>query len=240
MYTSILLLFVLFLGVNVFKSKDEVAVDELPKPLFLRTYLLIYISWFFLGCLFAFIEYTVNKELENKAHDFVFNLYPDNNFWIGTSIIFGFAVALVVCFGGMEIILKNRAGSFWLTYNKRYPFNAKIFLKILLFLLTIVGISISQLGHRAFFKVYEDKIEISRLFELEKNEFSMDEIIELNHLQLYLAPSGEKVNKPHYEILFNDSSSWNTLVDMRLPSKKDSMYFEYISTQSGILIQIKN
>lgn len=240
MYTSIILVIVLFFGLNVFKSRKQPVTKELPKAVFLRIYVLLYFSWFVLGGIFAFIEYQLNKSLLKSSQDYVFNLYPDNTFWIGISVVFGFSVSLVLCFAFIEIILKEKAQSFWVNYNKVYPFNAKILLKILLFLLTISGIAISQLAHRSFFRTYKEKIEMSRLFEWEKHEFTMDDIMELNHFQTLIAPNGKRIHKPHYEIIFKDSTIWKTTFDIREPSQNDDRYFEFISKQSGIAIQSKN
>lgn len=146
-------------------------------------------------------------------------------------------MATMALFVFIRYHLNDTSDEFWALYDNLYKFRASIILRVLAVVLGILGIVLIRLGDNAEFKVYSEKIEVSRLFEMSSKEYPMNQVKEINHRLTLIAPNGNKVNKPHYEIVFKDGYSWSTILDIREPKKSDDEAFLNISKNSGVKIR---
>lgn len=203
-----------------------------------KTYFLLFLLWLISGGILSTIIYLINNKTKSSSvENFDYNLYPDTQFWVGSSVIIGFLLAILITFGLIKIILKDKSNEFWTLYDLKYKFKAFFILKILIILLTIIGVTLNYLGRNSHFKISSKEIKVSRLFEMSSQEFKLDQIREINHILTFTAPNGNIVNKPHYEIIFTNGYTWNTKMDLREPKIEDDKIFQELSLNSKVKIK---
>jgi len=226
---------ILFAGLKYFMpSKVNVADISLPKSTFKRIYLLTYVLWILSGIALTALFYFLLQGIEQKTtHEYIFALYPDSTFWIGVSAIAGFSLGIVAMFALIKAILKEQSDEFWALYDDLYKFRATSLLQAMAVFLAAFAVIQIGLGKNVAFKIYPDRIRVSRLYEISSKVYSMDKINEINHRLTFIAPNGNRVDMPHFEIVFEDGYSWNTIMDMREPQEIDGEAFLEISNYSG-------
>ena len=196
---------------------------------FKKTYLLVYFTWIAFGIILSYLVYKLNMWSGIGGPDeYNYNLYPDMMTWIGFSTIVGFALGIILCLGLVKLLLVEKADEFWTLYDIKYKFRAFITLKILITILSISGIALTYLASKSYFKITDNGIAVSRLFELAEHNYNYKDIKEIKHEMGYSALL-RAVHKPHYEIIFNDGYRWNTIMDFREPRKEDKAVFEELS-----------
>ena len=230
----------LFLGFYFFLPvKEGIKVVALAPEKFKKVYPFVYLLWIISGLGLGFLFYL---QLQRPAIEMVpvysHNLYPDASFWTSTAFISGFSLATIALFVWIKLIFKSEANDFWILYDRMYKFRATLILKVLTIILAILAIGLIVLGERSKFKIFEDRIEVSRLLSLSNKSYSFEDITELNHKQSFIAPNGDRVLKPYFEVVFKDGSKWNTRMDFRVPLESDKTIFEEISQRTSLEIKV--
>jgi hypothetical protein len=222
----------------LFPSKIKRENISLSDSQFKKTFLFVYLLWIITGLIISGFVYWINYQIENiSIGNFEYNLYPDTLFWIGSSAILGFPLAILITFILIKIILKEKSNEFWSLYDIKYKFKAFFILKVIIILFAILGVTLNYLGRNSHFKINSTKIEVSRLLEMSSQEFELNEIREIKYILTFTAPNGNIVNKPHYEIIFKNGYIWNTRMDLREPQDDDDKIFKELSHNSNVKIK---
>lgn len=145
----------LFLGLKylmpVTVSPEQIS---LPRATFRKIYALVYLFWILAGaCIAALLYFLLNKITLGAGKDYLYNLYPDDQFWIAVSAVTGMALGIIAMFGLVKLMLKGRFDDFWALYDQMYSFRATVILKVLTVLLTMLGLGLIVLGKNARFKI---------------------------------------------------------------------------------------
>lgn len=208
----------------------------LAQATFKRVYALVYLLWLLTAAALAALFYFLLTGINPAPKEFLYDLYPDNPFWIAVSAVLGLSLGILAVFGLVRLMLKAQFNDFWSMYDQRYAFRATVILKVLTVLLASVGLTLIVLGKNACFKISPEKIVVSRLFEWSSREYPVRAITEIIHVQLP-GPEDNETFKPYYELVFSDGYRWNTRMDMREPQDSDDRVFEQIAEFAGTTIR---
>ncbi len=241
MLTTGIIIAVLFLAFRVLlPGKVELKDVSLPKRKFRKIYGLTYLLLIILIPFFSWLIYLSLTRLSVESTEgLLYNLYPDRSLWVIAAGITGFTLGIIIAFGLLKVYLKDQYNDFWSLYDAMYAFRAFSLLKGFLLLFGIAAATLTLLSQRAHFKVFENRIEVSRLLEWSSHVFEYEEIKALNYRLSFIAPSGKVVYRPHFEIVFDGDYYWNTRIDLREPDEQDAEVFQYISSRAEIKIEEK-
>ncbi|MFT6747669.1 MAG: hypothetical protein ACJAZ2_002026 [Glaciecola sp.] len=157
--------------------------------------------------------------------------------WGVVGMMLSLSVSFAILIFLVSQIKKEKAPNYWRYYNLKYGFNASGILKHLCIVIVCVATVFYVSQVNSYVKFYSDSIVINKMLETAGRTYQYSEVSEITHYLKKVAPNGNVVDKPHYEIKFKDGFTWRTTDDLRTPNIHDDKIFNWLLEQTGLTLK---
>jgi len=172
-----------------------------------------------------------------SGNECVYIIKPEFGAWLVLALMFSFGVSVLFIFTVANYIFKEKAGQYWVYYNRKYRSNATALLKYLSIILIGGSSLLICLQLNTFIKFNDEAVVINQTLDFKETEYQYDQIDKLVHYDKKVAPNGNIVDKSYYAIYFTDNFVWRTTDALRTPHIDDEKIFKFLSGKTKLVIE---
>jgi len=241
--TVILLTIIVLKDLMSFRiGKDDYSktTKELWKQFWKRDLLMLLLTFLSIPLITTILTVFFNwlSKSFNASDDSIIHIIkPEIGVWFVLALMSSFGYAALVVFKTAKWIFKSQEMKYWIYYNRKYGYNAAIFLKKMGIIVILSFSFLVCLSLNSYVKFKKDSIEINPVTSLFKKDYKLESVTKIFHYQRLIAPNGNVVDKPYYAIEFDDQFIWRTNANFRTPIKSDDKIIVFLSKATNLDIE---
>jgi len=228
------------LSFNIGKDDYSKTTKELSKQFWRRDILLLFLTFLFIPLftvlLTVFFDW-LSKSLTANDEGIIHIIKPEIGMWFVLALMSSLGYSVLGFLKTAKWLFKSQEMEYWIYYNRKYGYNAAIFLKKLGIMVILSFSILVCLWLNSYVKIKNDSIEINQITALFKKEYNLDSVTKIVHYERVLAPNGNVVDKPYYAIKFDDQFIWRTNSYLTPTVKNDDKIFAYLSKAANLSIE---
>jgi hypothetical protein len=161
-------------------------------------------------------------------------LFPPAAFWLIPSFFLGLVCTVWPLQWLYRFLLGKRYAEFIHYTGMRDGFDGRKFFRWMALAIFLVAFGLLPFALDCYTRFTDESMFINPFWSFGEREYPYSEVAEVRAVAAFIAPNGNRVESPHFEIAFRDGYVWSTRQGLRdSDPEKDGVIVRFVSSKSG-------